>query len=102
MTGIELIAEERGRQVAAEGYTPEHDDGHLQAELANGAIAYALAASEQVWRCTEELDLSMAWEYWPWGGESWKPSPDPVRNLVKAGALIAAEIDRIQRGASGG
>ena len=31
---------------------------------------------------------------WPWPPEFWKPSDDPVRNLVKAGALIAAEIDR--------
>ncbi len=36
---------------------------------------------------------------WPedWEAEAWKPSADPVRNLVKAGALIAAEIDRLQR-----
>jgi hypothetical protein len=34
---------------------------------------------------------------WPWDPSWWKPSPDPIRNLVKAGALIAAEIDRLQR-----
>jgi len=34
---------------------------------------------------------------WPWEREAWKPSEDPIRNLVKAGALIAAEIDRLQR-----
>jgi hypothetical protein len=33
---------------------------------------------------------------WPWNDDDWKPSPDPIRNLVKAGALIAAEIDRLQ------
>jgi hypothetical protein len=33
---------------------------------------------------------------WPWEGEWWKPSTDPVRNLVKAGALIASEIDRLK------
>lgn len=33
---------------------------------------------------------------WPWDlKRHWKPTPgDPVRQLVKAGALIAAEIDR--------
>ena len=36
---------------------------------------------------------------WPWSDKWWKPSDDPVRNLVKAGALLAAEIDRLQRGA---
>jgi hypothetical protein len=35
--------------------------------------------------------------FWPWDQDWWKPSPDPIRNLVKAGALIAAEIDRLQR-----
>lgn len=34
---------------------------------------------------------------WPWPVESWKPSPEPARNLEKAGALIAAEIDRLER-----
>jgi hypothetical protein len=34
--------------------------------------------------------------YWPWEWSFWKPR-DPVRNLVIAGALIAAEIDRLQR-----
>lgn len=34
---------------------------------------------------------------WPWHSSWWKPSDDPIRNLVKAGALIAAEIDRLQR-----
>ncbi len=34
---------------------------------------------------------------WPWDEEWWKPDNDAVRNLAKAGALIAAEIDRLQR-----
>lgn len=31
---------------------------------------------------------------WPWMQSAFKPSADPIRNLEKAGALIAAEIDR--------
>lgn len=32
--------------------------------------------------------------FWPWGKQYWKPTPnDPRRQLVKAGALIAAAID---------
>jgi hypothetical protein len=34
---------------------------------------------------------------WPWDLSWLKPSPDPKHNLVKAGALIAAEIDRLNR-----
>jgi hypothetical protein len=36
-----------------------------------------------------------AWQWWPWSFEWWKPK-DRIRNLVRAGALIAAEIDRLQ------
>lgn len=34
---------------------------------------------------------------WPWYLDSFKPSIDPIRNLEKAGALLAAEIDRLER-----
>jgi len=37
---------------------------------------------------------------WPFSSEWWKPAQDPIRNLVKAGALIAAEIDHLQRNRS--
>lgn len=30
---------------------------------------------------------------WPWAAEYWKPSPTVERNLAKAGALLAAELD---------
>lgn len=33
---------------------------------------------------------------WPWGTQSFKPT-NSIRDLTKAGALIAAEIDRLQR-----
>jgi len=38
---------------------------------------------------------------WPWAQTAFKPSGDPVRNLEKAGALIAAEIDRTQASIEG-
>ncbi len=40
-TGIELIAQERQRQVSEEGWTAEHDDGHTDQELARAASCYA-------------------------------------------------------------
>lgn len=42
-TGIELIAEERERQITKEGWTPEHDAEHKNGELANAAAVYALS-----------------------------------------------------------
>ena len=83
--GIELIAEERKRQVDEEGWTEEHDDQHTCGELKIAAACYTTLSDHP------------APSFWPWLIEWWKPSGDPIRNLVKAGALIAAEIDRLQR-----
>lgn len=85
--GIKLIAAERQRQIEQEGWTPEHDDQHAPGELLAAAICYAICC----------LNGSSAKPpLWPWGAAWWKPKA-PVRNLTKAGALIAAEIDRLLR-----
>ena len=86
-TGIELIAKERQRQIDQEGWTPAHDDEHEFDELALAAAAYALPASHK----NSEPYL------WPWDYKYYKSPNDRVRELVKAGALIAAEIDRLNR-----
>lgn len=88
--GADLITAERRRQVEEEGYTPDHDDDH-GTELVPAAIAYALASTPKEWEEDDETPDSLRW--WPWDSASFKPSGD-VRDLVKAGALIAAEIDR--------
>jgi hypothetical protein len=95
-TGVELIAEERQRQIAVEGWTPEHDNEHDMGEMIGAAITYSAHALGIV--SEEEIPNADTDGYWPWEDRWWKPSPDPIRNLVKAGALIAAEIDRLQRG----
>lgn len=86
MSGIESIAAERRRQIEAEGWTPEHDDEHCVGELAAAAASYALARNE----CDSALVS------WPWAMKWWKPK-DTRSNLVRAGALIAAELDRLDR-----
>lgn len=103
-TGIELITAERERQISQEGWTPEHDDGHDLGEMSDAAACYAMLASANVrgaiadeWPATMLNGFNDSLLSWPWDDEWWKPSDDPVRNLVKAGALIAAEIDRLQR-----
>lgn len=86
-TGAEMIAAERKRQIDTEGWTPEHDSAeHCHGELQHAARAY--------------LERS-PW-LWPWNRSGFKPSrgADPypdgrIRDLAKAGALIAAEIDRL-------
>jgi hypothetical protein len=94
MSGAELIAQERERQITQEGWMPEHDDQHTSGEMANAARSYAKVSSLQACHITPRKISPLEW---PWDEEWWKPSPDPIRNLQKAGALIAAEIDRLQR-----
>ena len=94
-TGLELIAEERHRQVAGENWTPQHDDEHDAGELAAAASAYAMNAACLLHpMCGTPLESPPI--VWPWDAAAWKPK-EPIRDLVRAGALIAAEIDRLQR-----
>lgn len=93
-SGATLIAAERRRQIEREDWTTDHDDGWLSGELALAAACYAVPPGSRESRGVEEL--------WPWHTDEWKPSPDDrVKELAKAGALIAAEIDRLQRAEAG-
>lgn len=91
MNGIESIAAERRRQIEVEGWTPEHDDEHDSGEMAAAASCYSIAA---FYKPYERFPV-----FWPWGKSWWKPK-DRRSNLVRAGALIAAEIDRLDRSAA--
>jgi len=87
------VLAERRRQVDGEGFGVEHDDINAFGEIAVAAGCYALAAHAQP-AATPESPLIH--NYWPWNFQWWKPST-PRRNLVKAGALILAEIERLDR-----
>ncbi len=92
--GAKRIAAERQRQIEFERWTPEHDDAHGGAELALAAACYALPSR---FRRIQVWDRSLISELWPWTLMWWKPSSDRIRELEKAGALCAAEIDRLLR-----
>lgn len=101
-SGVARIAAERQRQIEKEGWTPEHDGKHDGGELADAAACYATIGSvhnrgASVDEIREFYTDGMADSIlaWPFEDEWFKPSEDPLRNLEKAGALIAAEIDRI-------
>lgn len=91
-TGIDLIAVERKRQIEAEGWTAEHDDEHAPDALVHAARWYEFVGRVPLGRRT-----SPSLPSWPWETGWWKPSSDPIRNLVKAGALWQAEADRVER-----
>ncbi len=102
MTGIERIAAERKRQIEQEGWTAGHDDQHHPGELAWAAYVYAMAAGLVIDADGADPPVLEQPLIFPFGPAWWKPSTDPVRNLEKSGALIAAEIDRILRARGGG
>jgi|ERR1043165_994387 hypothetical protein len=119
MTGTELIAKERERQMLEEGYTYEHDDEHDGGALAIAAACYA--SPLQIFMCAQVPGTFNFYDPWPWEGEFDKRPRDSkgnlldnyyaptivsgyaqtkeqrIRQLAVAGALIAAEIDRLLR-----
>ena len=98
---IELIAEERQRQINVEGWTSDHDDKHTDGSIADAAGCYALSADQREKYQSFSVTYNRWYpRWWPktWDVKWWKPSPDDrIRELVKAGALIIAEIERLQR-----
>ncbi|EPA0356999.1 hypothetical protein N0573_00645 [Pseudomonas aeruginosa] len=90
------VQAERRRQVEAEGWTPEHDDEHSHGQMARASACYALAGSSAPNDGTAALLVSLAW---PWDEQWWKPST-ARRDLVKACALVLAEIERLDRAAA--
>lgn len=97
-TGSERIHNERLRQMLDEGWGASHDDAYESGELISAAMCYMVAGRQAQRRSV--VDDRGAYDggiHWPWHPNWWKPSDDPIRNLEKAGALIAAEIDRLQR-----
>lgn len=102
MSAIEEIAAERTRQILSEGFSCKRDDyEHSRGQLAVAGAAYALNV------CRETLDLrggrfgrtvsvSLPGLIWPWSEDWWKPK-DARRDLIRAGALIVAEIERLDR-----
>ena len=87
-SGIEIIREERARQILEKGYDEKNDDTYLKEELSFAAASYCLPKT--VRRKT----------FWPWHPSIYKPG-DRIRELAKAGALISAEIDRLNRRKNG-
>jgi len=94
--GVDMIAAERARQqlpreAGGEGWDADHDAGH-GSELAAAGGCYALAGELRPFAGGADDPPRT----WPWSAEWWKPTPgDRVRELVKAGALIAAAIDAL-------
>lgn len=111
---IEAVLNERRRQVVEEGWTPEHDDEHNAGEMALAAACYALPEAQRALLSETRSDLrdvgrsagepimvkheSHVPSLWPssWAGWWWKPKTRR-QDLIRAAALLLAEIERIDR-----
>ena len=108
--GIELITEERNRQVT-KGYDAEHDEDESAMQLSAAAAMFISEAINKDWKnhthyddlgnCARfqirDMDEKKFKECWPWPDHDGRNKSDLMTCLIKAGALIAAEIDRIQQ-----
>jgi hypothetical protein len=97
---LKLIRQERERQIK-KGFDYQHDDNEINEELARAASVYAMP---QDLRQFDFFDfskpqhriLNIQKKIWPYK-EAFNPSSDRVKELIKAAALIVAEIERIER-----
>lgn len=84
---IELMRLERIRQVKVKHYTLKGDRAYSHRELLRAAMGYLAYV-------TFGLNSHIP-SYWPWSVKAWRPAVDPIKTLVKAGALIAAHVDKL-------
>lgn len=100
--GVQRIKAERARQMNKEGWTAEHDDEHKDSSLAKAAACYASPYFRTYYQFEMRAYKDGYADMWPWD-KSWdkrveEPTIDErIRELEKAGALVAAEIDRLLR-----
>ena len=90
---LEMISNERQRQIDLEGFTLEHDERcHGDGVLAMAAACYAAPCPIFT---IEFCGDGEAHDAWPLGDEWDKREQwDDLRRLTVAGALIVAEIER--------
>jgi hypothetical protein len=81
MNGIDLITRERKKQIA-KGYNSKHDEEHDDGSLVTAA-------------CTIALNNPISTNAPGWAWQLINKHPNKLDRLAIAGALIAAEIDRV-------
>jgi hypothetical protein len=84
------VLAERARQISVEGWTPQHDDQHAGGSMAFAAAAYAVHAN------AGQRVSSPLWNWTGWSRDWWKPK-DARSDLIRAAALLLAEIERLDR-----
>lgn len=93
--GVDLIAQERKRQIVEEGFA-RADDLHREDILTSAALCYTRTAYDvMVVQDLKNNVIPIHPNSWPLDYDEFKPTGDPMKDLVKAGALIAAALDAL-------
>lgn len=92
------VLAERKRQIEAEGFDIFHDNEHDAGELASAGACYAVEAACKLHPYDGIGTGGKTLPWWPWDRKWWKPK-DPRRDLIRAAALIVAEIEKLDRAA---
>ena len=89
---VQDVVNERRRQIEVECFSAENDDKLIDCQLACAAACYAMCDTQ---KHLNEFTI-MGVPIWPWGPVWWR-STTYRQNLVKAAALLIAEIEHIDR-----
>lgn len=92
----EDVLAERQRQISVKGYTVAHDDIYICGELAGAAACYAMNTLRVDNQGLREGVYRVMADLWPWARGYWKPK-NKRSDLVRAAALLIADIERIDR-----
>ncbi|WHP06960.1 hypothetical protein QLH32_05700 [Acinetobacter corruptisaponis] len=98
---INDVLAERERQINKEHYSNEHDDEYKANELLRASVCYADNVVRRGWVHNSSFGPDVyqseeAPDLWPWDLDFWKPK-SPRKDLVRAAALLIAEIERLDR-----
>lgn len=98
INGVAVIAKEREEQISKHNWSVQHDiDVNKDGQLVQAAVSYLSATNRVRLKTAYGLMTVRPLDIWPsnWGTNWFKANDDKIKNLSKAGALIAAEIDRL-------
>lgn len=97
---LEEVRAERDHQRVEKKYSRESDDLYPGGQLARAGVTYAYFGSMLAGAMKPHPEHLRF--LWPWNWVSFNPRPDARQALVRAAALIVAEIEKMDRAAARG